>query len=109
MRTNIDWQVTFNKALYNYKNNCSQIEQNKLANIVSIDISKSIYENFKDAPDLAGGFIGYVINMLLDLENVDKDGIISLLRDSYMTNTPIDINKLNSYIGNPISLAKNKS
>ena len=106
MRTNIDWQVTFNKALYNYKNNCSQIEQNKLANIVSIDISKSIYENFKDAPDLAGGFTGYVLNMLLDLENVDKNGIISLLRDSYMTNTPIDINKLNSYIGNPISLAK---
>ncbi len=106
MRTNINWQATFDKALCNYKNNCSQIDQNKLANIVSIDISKSIYENFKDAPYLAGDFTGYVLKVLLDLENVDENGIISLLRESYMTNTPIDFNKLNGCIGNPISLAK---
>lgn len=94
-----NWQEIFNTALIEYKKDSNPQDKKRLSTILSIDINKSLYENFKDNADLAGGFNGYLIKVLQ--ENGKKPNnfrITILLKESYMNNTLIDFNKLNSYV-----------
>ncbi len=99
----INWQQTCENVLETMKQNASLRDKQSLNGVI-IDLSKSLPTLFPD-PYLRGQFVSILLQDMRKLQNIDLRSISDLLNTSAMQNNPIDFGKIESYIGNPITIA----